>query len=95
MLLERCRKGKPYSIVVVAEGTMVAIRNHEMVSIPLKEVGRKTRLVPHDHFLIKQAKRVGTFFGEYKLGQKYSLLSSIITRGSTFSETSAPAKQKV
>ena len=44
-------------------GTMVAIRNDEMKSIPLKETGGKTRLVPHDHFLIKQAKRVGTFFG--------------------------------
>ena len=129
VLLDRCRKGKPYSIVVVAEGikigkkdgtrvgafiaeqieretnietrvtvpgymlrggspspvdrilatrmgtyaaslihnhefgTMVAIHNGEMKSIPLKETGGKTRLVPHDHFLIKQAKRVGTFFG--------------------------------
>jgi 6-phosphofructokinase 1 len=44
-------------------GTMVAIHNNEMKSVPLKEVGGKTRLVPHDHFLIKQAKRVGTFFG--------------------------------
>ena len=129
VLLERCRKGKPYSIVVVAEGIktgkkestpvgayiaeqiekgtkiearvtvpgytlrggspspvdrviatrmgtyaaslihnqefgkMVAIHNNEMTSVPLKDVGGKTRLVPHDHFLIKQAKRVGTFFG--------------------------------
>jgi len=128
-LLDRCRKGKPYSIVVVAEGikigkksdlragayiaeqiekgtnietrvtvpgymlrggspspvdrilatrmgthaallihnrqfgTMVAVHNNEMTSIPLKETGGKTRLVPHDHFLIKQAKRVGTCFG--------------------------------
>jgi len=44
-------------------GTMVALHNNEMKSIALKEVGGKTRLVPHDHFLIKQAKRVGTFFG--------------------------------
>jgi len=131
VLLDRCRKGKPYSIVVVAEGiktakkdstrmragayiaeqiergtnietrvtvpgymlrggspspvdrilatrmgthaaalinnqefgTMVAVHNNEMKSIPLKETGGKTRLVPNDHFLIKQAKRVGTFFG--------------------------------
>ena len=126
-LLERCRKGKPYSIVVVAEGIkkkegtragayiadmiekgtkletrvtvpgymlrggspspldriiatrmgtyaaslinkkhfgmMVAIHNNEMVSVPLNETAGKTRLVPHDHYLIKQAKRVGTFFG--------------------------------
>jgi len=129
VLLDRLRKGKPYSIVVVAEGIrngkkdgmpagayiagqiekgtnietrvtvtgytlrggspspydrilatrmgtfaaslihkqefgkMVAIHNNEMITVPLKETGGKTRLVPHDHFLIKQAKRVGTFFG--------------------------------
>ena len=129
VLLERCRKGKPYSIVVVAEGIktakkdgmpagayiaaqiekgtrletrvtvpgymlrggspspldriiatrmgtyaaslinkndfgkMVAIHHNGMISVPLKEVGGKVRLVPHDHFLIQQAKRVGTFFG--------------------------------
>ena len=129
VLLERSRKGKPYSIVVVAEGIktekkaeiragayiaeqiekgtkietrvtvpgytlrggspspldriiatrmgthaaslisnhdfgkMVAIHHNEMTSIPLKEVGGKTRLVPLDHFLIRQAKRVGTSFG--------------------------------
>ena len=129
VLLERARKGKPYSIVVVAEGIktgkkagiragayiaeqiekgtkletrvtvpgymlrggspspldriiatrmgtyaaslihhhdfgkMVAIHHNEMSAIPLKEVGGKTRFVPHDHFLIKQAKRVGTSFG--------------------------------
>jgi len=128
-LIERSRKGKPYSIVVVAEGIksgkkdgmsagayiaeqiekgthietrvtvtgytlrggspspydrilatrmgtfaaslihkedfgkMVAIHNDEMKTVPLKETSGKTRLVPHDHFLIKQAKRVGTFFG--------------------------------
>jgi len=130
VLLERCHKGKPYSIVVIAEGiksakkdgiragefiaeqiekgtnietrvtvpgymlrggspspvdrilatrmgthaaqlihdkqfgTMVAIHNNEMKSIPLKETAGKTRLVPQDHFLIKKAKRIGTFFGQ-------------------------------
>ncbi len=44
-------------------GRMVAIHNNEMTSVPLKEVGGKLRLVPPDYFLIKQAKRVGTFFG--------------------------------
>jgi 6-phosphofructokinase 1 len=44
-------------------GKMVAIHHNEMKAIPLKDVGGKTRLVPHDHFLIKQAKRVGTSFG--------------------------------
>jgi len=127
VLLERCRKGKPYSIVVVAEGIkkdkgsragayiadqiekgtkletrvtvpgytlrggcpspfdrilatrmgafaatliderqfgkMVAIRNNEMMAIPLKETAGKTRLVPQDHFLIRKAKRIGTFLG--------------------------------
>jgi len=129
VLIERCRKGKPYSIVVIAEGikskkdgvragayiaeqiekgtnietrvtvpgymlrggspspvdrilatrmgtyaaqlihdhqfgTMVAIHNNEMSSVPLKETGGKTRLVPPDHFLIKKAKRIGIFFGQ-------------------------------
>jgi len=131
VLLERCRKGKPYSIVVVAEGIkigkkngkvsagayiaeqiekgtkietrvtvpgytlrggspspfdrvlatrmgtytaalinkrdygkMVAIHCNQMVSVPLTDVGGKTRLVPHDYFLMKQAKRVGTSFGD-------------------------------
>ena len=126
VLLERCRKGKPYSIVVVAEGIrkerrsagayiaeqiekgtkietrvtvpgytmrggspspfdrilatrmgtyaatlindrifgkMVAIHNNEMTTIPLKETAGKVRLVPHDHFLIRKALRIGTFFG--------------------------------
>ena len=44
-------------------GKMVALHNNEMTSVPLKDVGGKTRLVPSDHFLIKQAKRVGTSFG--------------------------------
>jgi len=44
-------------------GTMAALHNNEMIAIPLKEVGGKTRLVPQDYYLIKQAKRVGTFFG--------------------------------
>ncbi|MDR2848096.1 MAG: 6-phosphofructokinase [Bacteroidales bacterium] len=127
-LMERSRKGKPYSIVVVAEGIktekkndtagvyiaeqiekvtkmetrvnvpgytlrggspspldriiatrmgtyaaslinkrdfgrMVAIHNNEMTSVPLAEVGGKTRFVPSDFFLIKQAKKIGTCFG--------------------------------
>ena len=44
-------------------GKMVAVHHNEMTSVPLKVVGEKDRLVPHDHFLIQQAKRVGTFFG--------------------------------
>jgi len=44
-------------------GKMVAIHNNEMKAVPLKDVGGKTRLVPHDHFLIKKAKRIGTCFG--------------------------------
>jgi 6-phosphofructokinase 1 len=127
-LLERSRKGKPYSIVVVGEGIktgkkgepagayiacqiekgtkletrvnvpgytqrggspsprdriiatrmgayaasllnkrifgrMVAIHQNELTSVPLSEVGGKTRFVPHDFYLIKQAKKIGTCFG--------------------------------
>jgi 6-phosphofructokinase 1 len=128
-LLDRCHRGKPYSIVVVAEGIkmakkagmrageyvaeqiekgtgietrvtvpgymlrggtpspldrilatrmgthaaslihagrfgkMVAVINNKMESIPLKETGGKTRLVPHDYPLIGRARKVGTCFG--------------------------------
>jgi 6-phosphofructokinase 1 len=44
-------------------GRMVAIHNNEMTSIPLKEVGGKTRLVQADYHLIKQAQQIGTCFG--------------------------------
>ncbi len=44
-------------------GRMVAIHNNEMTSVPLSDVGGKLRLVPPDHFLIKQARRIGTCFG--------------------------------
>ncbi len=44
-------------------GRMVALRNNEMTSVPLKEVGGKLRLIAPDHYLIKQARRVGTCFG--------------------------------
>ena len=44
-------------------GKMVALHQNEMTSISIHDVGGKTRLVPQDYFLIKQAKRVGTCFG--------------------------------
>ena len=44
-------------------GRMVAIRNDETISVPLKEVGGKLRLVSPDHFLIKEGKRIGICFG--------------------------------
>ncbi|MDR0714243.1 MAG: 6-phosphofructokinase [Bacteroidales bacterium] len=44
-------------------GRMVAIHNNELTSVPLSEVAGKTRFVPQDFYLIKQAKKIGTCFG--------------------------------
>jgi phosphofructokinase-like protein len=43
---------------------MVALRNDQIVSVPISEVAGKTKLVPPDHELIRVAKSVGTTFGE-------------------------------
>ncbi len=44
-------------------GVMVALRGREIVTVPLSDVGGKTRLVSQDHPLIEVAKRVGTCLG--------------------------------
>ena len=45
-------------------GRMVALKGHEIDSVPLSEVGGKLRLVPSDHSLIKKAKSMDVCFGE-------------------------------
>jgi ATP-dependent phosphofructokinase / diphosphate-dependent phosphofructokinase len=44
-------------------GKMVAMRNNEISSIPLKDVAGKTRLVEPDNPLVNKAISMGTSFG--------------------------------
>lgn len=45
-------------------GNMVAIEKGELVAKPLEEVAGKLKLVPSDHALIKNARMIGTCFGD-------------------------------
>lgn len=45
-------------------GVMVAIRNGDVVSVPLQEVSGKHKLVPLNHPWIESARRVGTCLGD-------------------------------
>jgi ATP-dependent phosphofructokinase / diphosphate-dependent phosphofructokinase len=44
-------------------GVMVSLRNDEVISVPLKEVGGKLRTVPLNHPLIEKATRMGVCLG--------------------------------
>ena len=43
---------------------MVAQQSHQIVEVPLSEVSDKVRTVPGDHSLVKQARSMGTCFGD-------------------------------
>ncbi|HNW57259.1 MAG TPA: ATP-dependent 6-phosphofructokinase [Bacteroidales bacterium] len=45
-------------------GKMVALKNNEIVSVPLSEVAGKTKLVEENNTLVIQAKNMGTNFGD-------------------------------
>ncbi len=45
-------------------GKMVALRNNDIVSVPLEEVSGKLKLVNPDHPLVTKAKSMGTRFGD-------------------------------
>ena len=45
-------------------GTMVAIKQNEVTTVPLDEVGGKLRLVEHDLGLILKARKMGVSFGD-------------------------------
>ncbi|WP_167613058.1 ATP-dependent 6-phosphofructokinase [Maribellus sediminis] len=45
-------------------GTMVAIKDNELTTVPLEEVGGKLRLVESDHGLIQKARKMGVSFGD-------------------------------
>lgn len=44
-------------------GKMVALRNNEIISVPLADVAGKLKLVDRDHPLVLQAQSMGTSFG--------------------------------
>ncbi|KAA6347124.1 ATP-dependent 6-phosphofructokinase 2 [termite gut metagenome] len=55
-----------HAIELIAEkhfGRMVSLQDGHITSIPLKEVAGKLKLVPSDHDLIIQGKRMGISFG--------------------------------
>ena len=51
-------------------GQMVAKKGEEMTSVPLKDVGSKTRLVPADFSLINKGRKMGICFGDRFCGQE-------------------------
>ena len=51
-------------------GHMVAKKGEEMTSVPLKDVGSKTRLVPPDFSLIGKGRKMGICFGDRFCGGK-------------------------
>ena len=56
-----------YAAQCIAEecfGTMVAIKNNEITTVPLEEVGGKLRLVEPNFTLIQKARKMGVSFGD-------------------------------
>jgi ATP-dependent phosphofructokinase / diphosphate-dependent phosphofructokinase len=51
-------------------GHMVASKGEDMTSVPLKDVGSKTRLVPPDFSLITKGRKMGICFGDKYCGQE-------------------------
>jgi len=45
-------------------GTMVAVRNNELMTVPLEEISDKLRLVEAGHPLINKARKMGVSFGD-------------------------------
>ncbi len=45
-------------------GTMVAVRNNELTTVPLEEISDKLRLVDPEHPLIAKARKMGVSFGD-------------------------------
>lgn len=44
-------------------GRMITLKGNEIASVPLEEIAGKLRLVPEDHDLVVQGKRMGICFG--------------------------------
>ena len=55
-----------YAVQLISKekyGVMVCLKDHKTSYIPVKEVAGKTRLVPQDHHLIEEARKMDTCFG--------------------------------
>jgi ATP-dependent phosphofructokinase / diphosphate-dependent phosphofructokinase len=62
-----------HAVELIAKGKfghMVAKKGEEMTSVPLKDVGSKTRLVPPDFSLISKGRKMGICFGDKFCGQE-------------------------
>ena len=51
-------------------GNMVAIRNDQIVAVPLSEVAGKLKTVPVDNDLVQAARDIGISFGDETIGKK-------------------------
>ena len=51
-------------------GLMVALQNNNIVGVPLNKVSDKVRTVPSKHPLIRQARNMGTCFGDKRCSQQ-------------------------
>lgn len=51
-------------------GNMVAIRNNEIVAVPLSDVAGKLKKVPTDHDLVQAARDIGISFGDEEVKEK-------------------------
>lgn len=45
-------------------GTMVAVKDNDLTTVALEEVGGNLRLVDHEHPLIQKARKMGVSFGD-------------------------------
>jgi len=62
-----------HAVELIAKGKfghMVAQKGGDMTSVPLKDVGSKTRLVPADFSLINKGRKMGICFGDRFCGQE-------------------------
>lgn len=48
-------------------GKMAALKNGEMIAVPLSEVAGKLKLVPDDDPMIRKARAIGTCFGDVRM----------------------------
>ena len=64
MLTTRLGVGAARLIKHQQYGNMVALRNNEIVAVPLSEVAGKLKMVPTDDQMIETARAIGISFGD-------------------------------
>ena len=56
---------KAFELVEAGQfGQMVALQNHELVCVPIKEAISKYDVVDKNHYLINTARKLGISFGD-------------------------------